>query len=106
MDSLPYPQTNLYLRETWLITLSNSIRSNMGESLVYNVNESSWVLYKISKLHRFMALVRMQLQDSLRFLVESSLLCLTQLLLDDCHHVMACCPDMVWGSNLLHCRYK
>lgn len=89
-----------------MITLSNSIRSNMGESLVYNVNESSWVLYKISKLHRLMALVRMQLQDSLRFLVEKSLLCLTQVLLDDCYHVMGCSPDMVWGSNLLHCRYK
>lgn len=89
-----------------MITLSNSIRSNMGESLVYNVNESSWVLYKISKLHRLMALVRMQLQDSLRFLVEKSLLCLSQLLLDNCHNVMACSLDMVWGSNLLHSRYK
>lgn len=91
-----------------MLTLSNSIRSNLGSigPGSYNLNESRWDIYKISKLYRLMAVVRFNLQDSLRFLVQDSLLSLTQLLLGACHSVLACPHDLVWGNNLITSPYK
>lgn len=99
-------QISLFLRETWMVTLSNSIRSSVGRIRSYNVNESCWEMYKISKLYRLMALVRFNLQDSLRFLVLDSLVSLTHLLLDACHSVLTCPQDLVWGSDLIASPYK
>uniref|UniRef100_UPI0037E91524 dynein axonemal heavy chain 1 n=1 Tax=Semicossyphus pulcher TaxID=241346 RepID=UPI0037E91524 len=101
-------QINLFLREAWMVTLSNSIRSKL-ESLgkgAFNVNESCWEIYKFSKLYRLMAVVRFNMQDSLRFLVQGSLISLTQLLLDACHSVLPCPQDLVWGNNLMNSPYK
>lgn len=91
-----------------MVTLSNSIRSNLGNTGrgLYNVNESTWEMYKMSKLYRLMAMVRYKLQDSLRYLVQDSLISLTQLLLDACHSVLTCPQDLVWGNNLINSPYK
>lgn len=101
-------QINLFLRETWRVTLSNSIRSHLGilGPGSYNVNESRWELYKISKLYRVMAVVRFIMQDSLRYLVQDSLASLTRVLLDACNSVLVCSDDMVWESNLITSPYK
>ncbi len=53
-----------------------------------------------------MTVVRLNMQDSLRTLVQDSLLSLTQLLLDECHGVLACPQDLVWGSDLISSPYK
>lgn len=104
----PLLQIGLFLRQAWIVTLSKSIRSNLGSIGPgwYNVNESHWETYKISKLYRLMAVVRYTLQDSLRFIVQDSLLSLTQLLLDACHSVLTCPQDLVWGNNLITSPYK
>ncbi|KAM7402690.1 hypothetical protein PAMP_017906 [Pampus punctatissimus] len=108
IQSQTHTQISLFLREVWVITLSNCIRSNLGSigRGVYNVNQSSWEMYKISKLYRLMAVVHYKLQDSLRYLVQDSLISLTQLLLDACHSVLTCPEDLVWGNNLINSPYK
>ncbi|KAM9362199.1 LOW QUALITY PROTEIN: dynein axonemal heavy chain 1 [Symphorus nematophorus] len=108
MQSQIHTQISLFLRETWVVTLSNCIRSNLGTigKGWYNINESSWEMYKIAKLYRLMLMVRFNMQDSLRFLVQDSLVSLAQLVLDACHNVLACPQDLVWGSNLLTSPYK
>ncbi|XP_040889376.1 dynein heavy chain 1, axonemal [Toxotes jaculatrix] len=103
-----HTQTNLYLRDSWKVTLRNIIRSrllNIGPGS-YNVNESQWEMYKISKLYRLMALVRFKMQDSLRYLVQESLASLTEVLLDACHSVLTCPEDLVWGNSLTTSPYK
>lgn len=52
-----------------------------------------------------MAAVRLNLQNSLRFLVQDSLTSLTQLLLDACHSVLTCPQELVWGNNLITSPY-
>ncbi|XP_041639844.1 dynein heavy chain 1, axonemal [Cheilinus undulatus] len=101
-------QMNLFLKDTWITTLSNSIRSKLGRlgRGSYNVNESSWEMYKFSRLSRLMAVVRFKMQDSLRFLIQDSLASLSQLLLDACFSVLTCPQDLVWGNNLNHSPYK
>lgn len=101
-------QISLFLRQAWMVKLSNSIRSNLGSIGPgwYNVNESHWETYKMSKLYRLMTVVRFSLQDSLRFLVRNSLVSLTQLVLDACHSVLTCPQDLVWGDSLITSPYK
>ncbi|KAK2862487.1 hypothetical protein Q5P01_002020 [Channa striata] len=103
-----HTQISLFLREAWRVNVSNSIRSNLGSigSGSYNVNESKWEMYKISKLYRLMAVVRFRMEDSLRYLVQDSLLSMTCLVLDACHSVLKCPTDLIWGSNLITSPYK
>ncbi|XP_023120862.2 dynein axonemal heavy chain 1-like isoform X2 [Amphiprion ocellaris] len=108
IQSQIHTQINKFLRDTWTVTLSNSISSNLATTGkgTYNINESHWEIYKMSKLYKLMAVVRLNQQDSLRQLVLDSLVSLTQLLLDACHSVLTCPQDLVWGSDLLTSPYK
>ena len=74
----------------------------------YNLEESCWVVYRMSKLCRLLSLVRYRLQDSLRLLVQGSLTRLARLLLDSCHCVRAAAApsDLVWGSDLITSPYR
>ena len=72
----------------------------------YNLEESCWEVYRMSKLCRLLSVVRYRLQDSLRFLVQGSLQGLAQLVLDSCHCVHAAPPELVWGSDLITSPYR
>uniref|UniRef100_A0A3Q3STI9 Dynein, axonemal, heavy chain 1 n=1 Tax=Mastacembelus armatus TaxID=205130 RepID=A0A3Q3STI9_9TELE len=108
IQSQMHAQVFLFLRETWRVTLSNCIRSNLGNIGMgaYNVNESRWDMYKFSKLCSLMAVVRLNMQDSLRYLVLDSLVSLTNLLLDACHSVLTCPQNLIWGDNLITSPYR
>ncbi|XP_030276430.1 dynein heavy chain 1, axonemal [Sparus aurata] len=108
IQSQTQTQIHLFLRETWIAKMSDVILSNLrtlGQGS-YNINESNWESYKFSKLYRLMATVRLNLQNSLRFLVQDSLASLTQLLLDACHSVLTCPQELVWGNNLITSPYQ
>ncbi|KAF0035263.1 hypothetical protein F2P81_013021 [Scophthalmus maximus] len=108
LQSQMHTQISLYLHESWRVTLTNSIRSNLGSigQGAYNINESLWEMYKLSKLYRLMAVVRFSMQDSLRYLVQDSLVSLTHLLMDACQSVLTCPQDLVWGNDLISSPYK
>ncbi|TKS70983.1 Dynein heavy chain 1, axonemal [Collichthys lucidus] len=102
------PEMKLFLSETWKDKLTGIIRSNLeniGRGW-FNINETGWDWYKMSRLPRIFAMVHYKMQDSLRFLVQDSLLALTQLLLDACHSVLLCPQNLVWGNNLITSPYK
>lgn len=64
-----------YLRETWLITLKNSIKNSfkdVGKGW-YNIHETNRETYEFSKLKKFLNMIRYLMEDTLRFLVEDSL---------------------------------
>nr|XP_023655546.1 dynein heavy chain 1, axonemal [Paramormyrops kingsleyae] len=101
-------QVQLYLRDTWVTTLCTGIRSSLRDVGPgwFDLSESRWDVYRLSKMSRLMALVRHVMQDSLRFLVQDSLVGLAQMLLDACHNVLHCPEDMDWGSDLINSPYK
>lgn len=98
----------LFLRDTWVTNLSILIHSSLRDAGPgwYNLNESCWHVYCMSKLCRLMTQVRYKLQDSLRFLVQDSLTALAQLVLDACHSMLRCPEDLTWGADLIHSPYK
>ncbi|XP_027011591.1 dynein axonemal heavy chain 1 isoform X2 [Tachysurus fulvidraco] len=107
-QSQMHTQVQLFLRDTWVTNLCNRIHFNLcavGPG-AYNLSESSWQVYCMSKLCRLMTQIRYKLQDSLRFLVQDSLSSLSQLIMEACHSVLHCPPDLKWGSDLIHSPYK
>lgn len=105
---LSLAQVQLFLRDSWVTTLCNSIRSSLRDVAAgwFCLKESRWEVYCMSKMCCLMSQVRYSLQDSLRFLVQDSLAVLARFLLDTCQSVLNCPEDLVWGSDLIHSPYK
>ncbi|XP_041945152.1 dynein heavy chain 1, axonemal isoform X2 [Alosa sapidissima] len=107
-QSQTHAQVQLFLRDSWVTTLCNSIRSSLRDVAAgwFCLKESRWEVYCMSKMCCLMSQVRYGLQDSLRFLVQHSLASLSQFLLDTCQNVLHCPQDMVWVGDLIHSPYK
>lgn len=59
-----YFQVQIFLRDSWLNTLRTAIRSSLldvGKGW-FNMEERSWEVYQISKLAKFMQLVKFAMQ--------------------------------------------
>jgi dynein heavy chain len=54
----------LFLKDSWLSTLRSAIRSSLSEAGKgwFNLDETIWEVYKISKLAKFMQLVNFAMQ--------------------------------------------
>nr|XP_033782541.1 dynein heavy chain 1, axonemal isoform X1 [Geotrypetes seraphini]XP_033782544.1 dynein heavy chain 1, axonemal isoform X1 [Geotrypetes seraphini]XP_033782545.1 dynein heavy chain 1, axonemal isoform X1 [Geotrypetes seraphini]XP_033782546.1 dynein heavy chain 1, axonemal isoform X1 [Geotrypetes seraphini]XP_033782547.1 dynein heavy chain 1, axonemal isoform X1 [Geotrypetes seraphini] len=107
-QSQTFSQVQLFLKDSWIITLKNAIRASFREvgKGWYNLHETNWKVYSMSKLHQLMELIKFNLQDSLRFLVQDSLVNFTQFILDACCSVLECAEDMDWGGDLVNSPYK
>jgi dynein heavy chain len=57
-------QTSLYLKDSWINTLKTGIRSCFLDSGKgwFNIKEKDWTVYQISKLKKFMELVKFSMQ--------------------------------------------
>ncbi|XP_037831220.1 dynein heavy chain 1, axonemal isoform X2 [Kryptolebias marmoratus] len=108
VQSQVHSQMALYLQQDWVDTLSNIIRSTLSSlnKSLFNVNESSFNVYRFSKLHSLMKVIHLSMQDSLRYLVQRSLVSLSELLLETCRSVLTCPQDLVWGNDLITSPYK
>ena len=60
---------NTYIpQDTWLTTLCTRVTSSLRDvgKGWFNIEENKWEVYEISKLRKFMELVKFAMQDSLR----------------------------------------
>ncbi|XP_071611851.1 dynein axonemal heavy chain 1 [Heliangelus exortis] len=103
-----FTQVEAFLQDTWISTLKTAIKSNLRDAGKnwYNLEQSQQDVYQMSKLHNLMKRIRFILQDSVRYLVQNSLINFTQLLLDACHGVMNCLEGMEWGDDLINSPYR
>lgn len=103
-----HTQVHLYLKETWINEVTKAIRIPLLEigKGSYSVDQSSWDMYKISKLWKLMNVVRLNMQDALRYLVQYSLVSLTQRVMDACQCTLNCSEGQVWGNDLINSPYK
>ncbi|XP_069062696.1 dynein axonemal heavy chain 1 [Pleurodeles waltl] len=101
-------QVQLFLKDSWISTLKNAVRSSLRDvgKGSYNLHEKNWEVYQMSKLRKLMELIKYNLQDSLRFLVQDSLVAFAQFILDGCYSVLDCTEDMTWGGDLVNSPYK
>ena len=73
----------------------------------YNINESDFHIYKVSKLKKFIERVKFMMQDTLRFLVQDSCQNYVRMITDACSSVLALKEDFKWPANdLINSPYK
>ncbi|KAF5829735.1 dynein heavy chain, N-terminal region 2-domain-containing protein [Dunaliella salina] len=68
-------QTANYLKDSWVVTLKNAIKSSfkdVGKGW-FNLHETNMETYEFSKLKKFLTQTKFIMEDTLRFLVEDSL---------------------------------
>ncbi|KAG5868936.1 Dynein heavy chain 1, partial [Gonioctena quinquepunctata] len=104
-DSLQTQTTNITIKQLkgpWLETLVFNIRMCIGDlgKGWFDINEKSFETYEISKLMRFMELVKYRMQHTLRLLVENSTQIFINLVETPCLPCLGVQDDFVWGTKL------
>ncbi|KAL0272752.1 UNVERIFIED_CONTAM: hypothetical protein PYX00_005610 [Menopon gallinae] len=103
--------TNLikYLRIEWVDIITTNVRMCLQDTGKgwFNIKEKNWKIYELSKLYRYMELIKFRMETSLKCLVESSTDLLVKLVEVPC---LSCIdvPDenFVWGDDLINSPFK
>lgn len=99
----------MYLTDTWKNNLRQGIKTkfiDVGRGW-YNINESDYHIYKVSKLKTFIERVKFMMQDTLRFLVQDSCQNYVRMITDACSPVLHMKEDFQWPQNdLINSPYK
>uniref|UniRef100_A0A8C5KDU7 Dynein axonemal heavy chain 1 n=1 Tax=Jaculus jaculus TaxID=51337 RepID=A0A8C5KDU7_JACJA len=108
IQSQTFSQVQMFLKDSWVSTLKVAMRSSLRDMSKgwYNLYETNWEVYLMSKLRKLMELIKYMLQDTLRFLVQDSLASFSQFISDACYSVLDCTDDMVWGDDLINSPYR
>ncbi|XP_053785531.1 dynein axonemal heavy chain 1 isoform X3 [Desmodus rotundus] len=108
IQSQTFSQVQMFLKDSWISTLKVAMRSSLRDMSKgwYNLYETNWEVYLMSKLRKLMELIKYMLQDTLRFLVQDSLTSFSQFISDACCSVVDCTDDMVWGEDLINSPYR
>ncbi|XP_050636999.1 dynein axonemal heavy chain 1 [Macaca thibetana thibetana] len=108
IQSQTFSQVQMFLKDSWISSLKVAMRSSLRDMSKgwYNLYETNWEVYLMSKLRKLMELVKYMLQDTLRFLVQDSLASFSQFISDACCSVLNCTDDMVWGDDLINSPYR
>ncbi|KAL1506671.1 hypothetical protein ABEB36_005994 [Hypothenemus hampei] len=91
------------LKSTWLETLVFNIRMCIGDLRKgwFDINQKLFEIYEISKLKRFMELVKYRMQYTIRLLVLNSLQVFINMVETPCLPCLNVEQDFVWGENLI-----
>ncbi|XP_016065513.1 PREDICTED: dynein heavy chain 1, axonemal [Miniopterus natalensis] len=108
IQSQTFSQVQMFLKDSWISTLKVAMRSSLRDMSKgwYNLYETNWEVYLMSKLRKLMELIKYMLQDTLRFLVQDSLASFSQFISDACCSVLDCTDDMVWGGDFINSPYR
>ena len=73
----------------------------------YNIHESDYHIYQVSKLKKFLDSVKFMMQDTLRFLVQDSYQNYVRMVADACSPVLRMAEDFKWSKDdLINSPYK
>ncbi|CAF1258579.1 unnamed protein product, partial [Adineta ricciae] len=101
--------THMYLTDTWKNNLRQGIKTqfiDVGRGW-YNINESDYHIYKVSKLKTFIERVKFMMQDTLRFLVQDSCQNYVRMIVDACTPVLDMKEGFKWPKDdLITTPYK
>uniref|UniRef100_A0A6P7GR08 Dynein heavy chain 1, axonemal-like n=1 Tax=Diabrotica virgifera virgifera TaxID=50390 RepID=A0A6P7GR08_DIAVI len=91
------------LRGPWIESIIYNIRMCLGDigKGWFDINEKVFETYEISKLKRFMELVKFRMQHTLRLLVENSLNTFITLVETPCLTCLQVEGDYEWGTDLI-----
>ncbi|XP_052086994.1 dynein axonemal heavy chain 1-like isoform X4 [Mytilus californianus] len=101
-------QVSLFLKDSWITVLRTHIRTSLRDvgKGWFNIHETNWEVYQISKLKAFMEMVKFIMQDSMRYLIQESLLSFTQMVIDACHSALTLEEEFIWGGDFIMSPFK
>lgn len=90
-----------YLRAVWPIQLANLItmvlrRAGKGW---YDIEISTWEIYNLAKIKRFLSLVKFHMESALRRMVENSIKLYSDMLYQPCLSFIDIAEDFVWNDQ-------
>ncbi|XP_046395032.1 dynein axonemal heavy chain 1-like [Ischnura elegans] len=97
-----------HLQNNWVGRIIHHIKMSFRDIKEgwFNLMVKKWHTYEVSKLSRFMFLVKFRMQDALKNLVMRSLKRLLKLFEEPCEPTKNCVEGMVWGEDLRLLTYK
>ncbi|CAH1982455.1 unnamed protein product [Acanthoscelides obtectus] len=106
-EALQIQTTSIVMKQmkgSWLETLVFNIRMCLGDlgKGWFDMNEKNFETYEISKLKRFMDLVKFRMQHTLRLLVENSLQTFITLVETPCIPCLEVEDDFEWGRDFVN----
>ncbi|CAH0560322.1 unnamed protein product [Brassicogethes aeneus] len=96
------------LRATWLDMIIYNTRMCLGDCGKgwYDLMVKNFDIYLISKLYRFMELIRFRMQNSLRLMIINSITLYINLLEAPCLPCLPVPENFVWGTDLRNSPFK
>ncbi|XP_063366022.1 dynein axonemal heavy chain 1-like [Cydia amplana] len=98
-----------YLNITWLNNTAHAIRMSfrdVGKGW-FNIYEKKWEYYGVSKLNRFMQLVRFRMQYALRYSIEQSMAMFVYMCETPCLCTYICDDDWEWDpTDLINTPFR
>lgn len=101
-------QVSLFLKDSWITTLRAAIRTSLRDigKGWFNIHETNWEVYQKSKLKKFMEMVKFMMQDTLRYLVNESLMNFTRMLKDACACTFDLKEPFTWKNDIISSPFK
>ena len=99
--------TTLYLEDPWINATRGGVRSAlqyMGKGW-FNLDERNYATYAQSKMFKMLNVIRFNMQDALRYLVEGSCRSYLQMLDETCKPCYTLSNDFVWGKDLKNSKF-
>lgn len=103
-----FPQLINYLRKDWLDLITTNVRmclQDIGKGW-FNIREKNWAIFELSKLSRYMELVKFRMQTALKLVVENSTDVLLKIVETPCQACLSVSDDFVWGNDLMETLFK
>ncbi|CAG5113648.1 Oidioi.mRNA.OKI2018_I69.chr2.g7738.t1.cds [Oikopleura dioica] len=94
--------TTLYLGDPWVSAIKGGVRGAlqyMGKGW-FNLKENNYHTYSQSKMFLLLNVIRFNMQDALRYLVEGSCTNFVEMITDCCDPIQNIPQDFEWGPEL------
>lgn len=97
-----------HLQMPWLETIGYNIRMCVGDvgKGWFNIHIGKYEIYEVSKLRRFMELVKFRMQYALRVLVLNSIEIFINLVETPCLPCLGVEDEFVWGQDLIESPFR
>ena len=99
---------SLYLEDPWINQTRGGVRSAlqyMGKGW-FNLDEQNYATYAQSKMFKMLNVMRFNMQDALRYLVEGSCRSYLEMLEETCEPCLSIAQDFAWGQDLKNSKFK
>lgn len=96
-----------YLHREWIEKVAGEVKRQLvGNRGWLDLNVNDWSIYRMSKLHRLIELMRHRLEVAVGLVLRSSLKAFVNHLCQPCESMLSIPVEFAWGNDLLASRFS